>query len=176
MSTSFEYQNEGSERDQRRDNLNIKEVSRHGKRSRKICQTYPGSFRLKFNQIALEEVKTLKAAHKLVFMLDGVLNMGMNLYWAREIISEVKEDREIAYQTARRAAEIRLLAEAKLGELISNTEFNKGERGKTGSNGAICLRDPGLTKCHSSRLQKVAEHKELIPEAVESTDWRENFA
>jgi hypothetical protein len=48
-------------------------------------------------------------------VLDGVLNMGMNLYWAREIISEVKEDREIAYQTALRAAEIRLLAEAKLG-------------------------------------------------------------
>ncbi|MCL0060666.1 hypothetical protein M1N88_02145 [Dehalococcoidia bacterium] len=87
-------------------------------------------------------------------------------------LKKAKEGRERAYNIALSAAELRLLAEARLGELIKQEQeagrlSNRGRPGKYSTGGIFNLTDYGLTLQDSHRAQKVFEHQDLIPTVID---------
>ncbi|MCL0060665.1 hypothetical protein M1N88_02140 [Dehalococcoidia bacterium] len=87
-------------------------------------------------------------------------------------IPDAKEGRERAYNTALSAAELRLLAEARLGELIKQEQeagrlATEGQPKKGSTSGTFLLKDYGLTKQDSHRARKVYEHRDLIPTVID---------
>ena len=76
-----------------------------------------------------------------------------------ETASEVREQKK---QEAQWLASALLDAEVRIGEILKNTEFSKGGRGKTGSTASTSLDKLGLTKDQSSKFQKLANHKEIV--------------
>jgi len=78
---------------------------------------------------ALATITQVKEARKLLSIAEGLVIATRREYKASNIVSEVKEDRDKAYNTGVKAGELRLLAEAKLGELIKKEQ----EKGKLAS-------------------------------------------
>jgi hypothetical protein len=122
---------------------------------------------------ALASITEISDARKMLAIAEGLVTAACKEYKAAGMISDVKEDRERAYQTAVKAGELRLLAEARLGELIKQ-EQEAGRLALKGrpqkySNDGIFLEDLGLSLKDSHRAQRVAEHRDLIPVVVGRT-------
>jgi len=124
-------------------------------------------------ETVLSTINNVHDARKMVALAQGFITTARKEYRASELTNEVKEDRDRAYDTAVKAGELRLMAEAKLGELIisereagrlakqTDNQFTSGTR-----NGTSTLKNIGITFDDSARAQKIAEHKDLIPEVV----------
>jgi|GEM_PF-2287516 len=99
-------------------------------------------------------------------------------------IEQTKAIKEAAFENAIKAGELRLLAEARFGEMIRQEQaagrLATQSRGNTqyGSNIDVTpvktLSDFGITKIESSRAQNIYEHRDLIPayivQATETED------
>jgi len=123
----------------------------------------------------LAQVTEPQDARKMMIMADTYLAAAKKTYRATRKLEETKEDSERAYDIGVKAAELRLRAEARLGELIREMQ-EKGELAKPGENQhtigtdtgvSTTLEDIGLSHKESSRAQKVADNQHLIPEIVE---------
>ena len=121
---------------------------------------------------ALATITQVQEARKLLSIAEGLVIATRREYKASNIVSEVKEDRDKAYNTGVKAGELRLLAEAKLGELIKK-EQEKGKlasqnsgRPKKYRNDSILLKDLGLNPDDSYRAQRISEYQDLIPKVV----------
>ncbi len=124
----------------------------------------------------LAKITDLRDARKALALAQGLMTAARKEYRASEKVSEVREDRDRAYETAIKAGELRLLAEARLGELIRQEQAAgrlaigknnlKQYRNDTDVISVKHLRDYGLSLKDSERAQKVAEHKDLIPLVV----------
>lgn len=68
---------------------------------------------------ALATITKVQEARKLLSIAEGLVVATRREYKASNIISEVKEDRDKAYNTGVKAGELRLLAEASLIPLFS---------------------------------------------------------
>lgn len=115
---------------------------------------------------SLATITRVEDARKLLAIAEGLLIATRREYKASNIAGEVIEDRDKAYNTAVKAGELRLLAEAKLGELLKS-EKEKGVRAKSSTDGTLRLKDYGIDKRDSFRAQRIANHQDLIPQAVE---------
>ncbi|MCL0058734.1 hypothetical protein M1O47_03535 [Dehalococcoidia bacterium] len=113
-------------------------------------------------------------ARGLVELAEDYTVVALKNYNSISRIPDAKEGRERAYNTALSAAELRLLAEARLGELIKQeqeagrlSKSNTGRPRKCPTSGTLNLTDYGLTRNDSSRAQKVYEHQDLIPTVID---------
>ena len=128
----------------------------------------------------LAEIEDVQDVRKLIAMADGYLSVARRTYSATKNVAETKEDSERAYNIGVKAAELRLRAEARLGELIREMQ-ERGELASqdTGnrnlSNTTVTLNDIGLSKIESSRFQQVADAKERIPEIVRKAIMENDF-
>lgn len=128
-------------------------------------------------RLFLAEVKEIPNCRKLLAMAKGFVMAARNEYKATKTIEESKENKEVALDTAINAAELRLLVEARLGELIqleqevgrlaTSVDSLKQYRSNNNVTTVKNLKDYGLTKMDSSRAQKIARHQDLIPEVTE---------
>jgi len=75
---------------------------------------------------ALATITNVQEARKLLFIAEGLVIATRREYKASNIVSEVKEDRDRAYNTGVKAGKLRLLAEAKLGDLLKKKNKKKG--------------------------------------------------
>jgi len=118
----------------------------------------------------LATIDNLHDARRMVHLAQGLITTACKEYVASERTTEVKEDRDRAYDTAVKAGELRLMAEAKLGELIKQGQATGNlykPNGNRPSNPSMTrLSDIGISKNESVSSQKIAEHKDLIPEVV----------
>lgn len=115
----------------------------------------------------LENVTGVEEARKLLSLAQGILTVAQKEYRASDRIEEVKMDRDEAYRVAVKAGEFRLLAEARLGELLERELRGVGRPQENGRIVAtISLKDIGLTKSDSSRAQQIATHQDLISVVV----------
>jgi len=122
-------------------------------------------------ETVLSTINNIHDARKMVALAQGFITTAKKEYVASERTNEVKEDRDRAYDTAVKAGELRLMAEAKLGELIKTGRqtgeiLNHGQT-KTYHDGRS-LEDIGLSYKDGINATKIAEHKDLIPEVVAS--------
>lgn len=129
------------------------------------------------NQIQreLDTVDNVTDVRRLIAMADAYLSAARTTYKATRDVKEAKEDSERAYNIGVKAAEIRLMAVARLGELIREMQ----ERGELASqntgnpdlkcNTVVTLEELGLSRMESSRAQKIAENKDLIPKIVKES-------
>jgi hypothetical protein len=115
---------------------------------------------------SLATITRVEDARKLLSIAEGLLIATRKEYKASNVAGEVIEDRDRAYSTAVKAGELRLLAEAKLGELLKS-EKEKGVRAKSSTDGTLRLKDYGIDKKDSFRAQRIADHQDLIPQAIE---------
>lgn len=70
-------------------------------------------------------------------------------------------------------AEVRLVAEARLGEILKKDLQHGGDRkSQNQPDNRVRLKDLGFSEKESSRYQNVAKHKDLIPEVIKEA--REN--
>jgi hypothetical protein len=125
---------------------------------------------------ALSTITSIPDARKWLHISEGLAEATIKEYKATDI-KGTKEDRDTAYRNAVKAGELRLKVEAKLGEMIKLEQeagrlADKGQPKKCRT--VATLKDYGLTKDDSSRAQKIAEHKDLIPvvvaKAIEAAD------
>jgi len=122
-------------------------------------------------KIALAAITDIRDARKLLSIVEGLLVATRKEYKASERIGEVKEDRDKAYNVAVTAGELRLLTEARLGELLIQEQENgrlkeQGRPNKKGLNNVTFLKDIGLSKNDSYRVQRVAQYRDLIPQVI----------
>lgn len=121
---------------------------------------------------ALAKIVDLRDARQMMHLAEALVTATTKEYKATiaSSLPEAKSNRDNAYQVALRAAELRLRAEARLGELIQQ-EQEAGRlaiegRPKKGNNGITFLKDIGLTKMDSMRAQRLAANQDLIPVVV----------
>ena len=123
----------------------------------------------------LAKITNVADARKMLALAEGLVTATSKEYKASTVLPGAKEDRDHAYHTALKAGELRLMAEARLGELSSQQIKHGGDRrSKNQGNINVTLKDIGLSKMDSQRAQKVAAHQDLIPvvvaKAVETSD------
>ena len=120
----------------------------------------------------LSSITDISDSRRMVSVARGLVTAAVKEYKAAATIGEIKEDRDQAYETAVKAGEFRLMAEARLGELIQQEQqagrLATEDRSKMSNISVTHLKDYGLTKQDSSRAQQIADHQELIQKAVES--------
>jgi hypothetical protein len=123
---------------------------------------------------ALSTITSIPDARKWLHISGGLVEATIREYKAADI-KGTKEDRDKAYRNAVKAGELRLKLEAILGEQIKREQEagrlatqDSGRRKKCATNGTLIktLSDYGLDRHESSRAQKIAEHKDLIPVVV----------
>lgn len=118
----------------------------------------------------LESIDNFHDARRFLSLAQGFVTAARKEYIASERANEVKDDRDRSYDTAVKAGELRLMAEAKLGELLKlgkkNGELLKPAQTKSSHPDTTRLADIGITKQESFSAQQIAEHKDLIPEVV----------
>lgn len=121
-------------------------------------------------ETVLATIDNLHDARRMLSIAQGLVTTARKEYVASERITEVKEDRDRAYDTAVKVGELRLMAEAKLGELIHLEQETgillKQAQTKSSHPDMTRLIDIGITKQDSFLAQRIAEHKDLIPEVV----------
>lgn len=129
----------------------------------------------------IPRVNTIPDARKLLALAQGYVVTAHKLYRASEVntINEANEDKGITFDMGRKAGELRLYAEARLGELIKQEQeagrLAMSGRPNKGNNDVTFLEDYNLTKMESSRAQELAEHKEwqrricIFPQADQMT-------
>lgn len=120
-------------------------------------------------RVFLAEVKEIPNCRKLLAMAKGFVIAARNEYKAAKTIKESKDDKEAALDTAINAGELRLLAEARLGELLKEQIRHDGGRPlkNTDNDVSVFLKAYGITQKDSSRAQGLADHQDLIPEVIE---------
>jgi len=128
----------------------------------------------------LATIDNLHDARRMLSLAQGLVTTACKEYIASERVIEVRDDRDRAYDTAVKAGELRLMAEAKLGELIiaerdagrmarqSDNQFTSGidNRESPYPNGRASLKDIGLSYKEGISATTIAKHKNLIPEVV----------
>lgn len=118
----------------------------------------------------LPNITDIPNAIKILSLTQG-FQTSINKIYKTTFVKEGKEYRDYAYGAAVGAAEVRLKAEARLGELIKIEQeagrLATSDRSKMGNIGVTHLKDIGLTRMDSSRAQRVAEHQDLISVMVE---------
>jgi ParB family chromosome partitioning protein len=119
-------------------------------------------------QTALDNITDIHDARRMLSLAQGLVTTARKEYKATERAIEVKEDRDKAYDTAVKAGELRLLAEAKLGELIKNNELppKRDETGKFTHKETDLPMDIGLSEWDTKQAKRIAENKHLIPNVV----------
>jgi len=120
-------------------------------------------------QQALATITNIPDARKWLHISLGLVDATIKEYRAADI-KGTREDRDTAYSNAVKAGELRLMLEAKLGELIKLEQkagrLATSNRSKMGNIGVTHLKDIGLTKMDSSRAQQIFDHQDLIPVMV----------
>ena len=88
-------------------------------------------------------------------------------------IEQTKAIKEAAFENAIKAGELRLLAEARFGEMIKQEQeagrlaVSGDNQHSIGSNNVVTtLKDYGISRIESSRAQKIYEHRDLISSYV----------
>ena len=90
-------------------------------------------------------------------MAEGFVVAAAREYKAAATMPDVKEDRDRAYQTAVKAGDLRLRAEARLGELAGRLATQDTGRPKKPSTNGRLLKDYGLTwKTLTARLRIIS--------------------
>ncbi len=122
---------------------------------------------------ALESVKTIPEVMKWRSMAQGFIVAITKEYREALNMRDGTDDKNLAYESALKAGEFRLKVEARLGELIQLAQkegtLASQDSGKPRKCRTIAtLSYYGLTRADSSRAQKIADHKELIPQVVTS--------
>lgn len=120
-------------------------------------------------QQLLSKVKTIDEAQKILHIARGYVVAATKEYKAASI-SEAKEDKEISCEIGNAATQLQFMTEARLGELIQEEQqagrLAKQSGNRNLPNNVVRLKDYGLTWQDSSRAQRLAEHKELIPDVI----------
>ena len=122
---------------------------------------------------ALPSINTIPDARKLLALAQGYVISAHKLYKATELttINDANDDKSKSHDIASKAAELRLYAEARLGEIIKS-EQALGRLATSNSGGHVkgrnvaTLHDYNLTKSDSSRAQDLAEHKDIIAKVI----------
>jgi N6-adenosine-specific RNA methylase IME4 len=123
----------------------------------------------------IPNINTIPDARRLLALAQGYVVSAHKLYKASEIntIGEANEDKGRTLEISKKAGELRLYAEARLGELIkAEQEAGRLATGKsvanksTPNNDVRGLKDYGLTWQDSSRAQQLAEHKDIIAKVI----------
>ena len=118
----------------------------------------------------LANINDIKDARIMVSVASGLVTAARREYKASQTIEDTKSYRDNAYNTAVQAGELRLMSEARLGELIQQ-EQEAGRLAIQGrpdkpDNNVRFLKDYGLTWKDSSRAQTIADNQDLIPQIV----------
>lgn len=133
----------------------------------------------------LSNVENITDVRKLIAMADAYLSAARSTYRATKDLEETKEDSQRSYNIGVKAAEIRLRAEARLGEIIremqergelaTGKEFLKQNRNTTDGITVKTLNDIGLSPNDSSRAQQVTDNQDLIPQIVKEAIMEGDF-
>jgi N6-adenosine-specific RNA methylase IME4 len=128
----------------------------------------------------VESTNTIPDARKLIALAQGYVETARKLYNAASItsINELTEDKDKSFIIAKKAGELKLYAEARLGELIKieqdagrlavqgHNQHSLGSRSDATTTKVKTLADYGLTKDDSHRAQELAEHKDVIAKVI----------
>jgi N6-adenosine-specific RNA methylase IME4 len=127
----------------------------------------------------VNNINTIPDARKLLALAQGYLETARKLYNPISInsIAEAGEDKNRGQDIAKKAGELKLYAEARLGELIK-IEQDAGRlatqakhpgsfvSSPNGTNVIQTLADYGLDKKDSYHAQQLAEHKDIIAKVI----------
>jgi len=120
-------------------------------------------------QTFLATIENLHDARRMMSIAQGLVTTAKKEYIASERATEVREDRDRAYDTAVKSGELRLMAEAKLGELLKASEKpqprSDGGQFARDDNGVNAV-DYGLSERDQRDSKQIFKHKDLIPEVV----------
>ena len=110
---------------------------------------------------ALATITNIPDARKWLHISEGLVEATIKEYKAADI-KGTKDVRDASYRNAVKASKLRLMLEAKLGELLK-IEQESGLRAKSSTDGTLQLKDYGLTKKDSHRAQQIYSMSPFIP-------------